>query len=93
VVLRQILSSLAPYIGMIGSRRKVRQVFDGLLAEGAPREKLMRVYAPIGLRTGGQTPAEIAVSVLAEIVAVQHGGTGEPLSWRDNPLRETSTQP
>lgn len=87
VVLRQVVSSLAGYIGMIGSRRKVRSVFEHLLAGGVSKESLARVYAPIGLRTGGRTPAEIAVSILAEIVLVQHDGSGEPLSWRDNPMR------
>jgi xanthine dehydrogenase accessory factor len=87
LVLRQVVSSPAAYVGMIGSRRKVRTVFERLRADGVPKENLARVYAPIGLRTGGQTPAEIAVSILAEIVSVQHGGTGEPLSWRDNPAR------
>jgi xanthine dehydrogenase accessory factor len=90
-VLRQVVSSPAAYVGMIGSRRKVRTVFERLLADGVPKESLARVYAPIGLRTGGQTPAEIAVSILAEIVSVQHGGTGEPLSRRDNPAREGYT--
>jgi len=85
-VLRQVVSTPAAYIGMIGSRNKVRKVFEDLLADGLPAEKLAQVYAPIGLRTGGQTPAEIALSIMAEIVLVQHGGTGEPLSWRDNPL-------
>ncbi len=85
-VLRQVVTTPAAYIGMIGSRNKVRKVFDDLLADGIPGEKLAQVHAPIGLRTGGQTPAEIALSIMAEIVLVQHGGTGEPLSWRDNPL-------
>ncbi len=84
--LRQVVDKPVAYIGMIGSRRKVRTVFERMMAEGVPAEKLARVYAPVGLRTGGQTPAEIAVSIMAEIVAVQHGGTGEPLSQRDNPL-------
>jgi xanthine dehydrogenase accessory factor len=87
VVLRQVVSSPAAYVGMIGSRRKVRTIFDRLLADGVAKEDLARVYAPIGLRTGGQTPAEIAVSILAEIISVQHGGSGEPLSQRDNPAR------
>jgi xanthine dehydrogenase accessory factor len=87
LVLRQVVSSPAAYVGMIGSRRKVQTVFEHLLADGIPKDSLARVYAPIGLRTGGQTPAEIAVSILAEVVSVQHGGTGEPLSWRDNPAR------
>jgi len=88
LVLRQLLDTRAAYIGMIGSRKKVRTVFDHLLAEGVPEGKLAQVYAPVGLRTGGRTPVEIALSILAEIVLVQNGGTGEPLSWRDNPLRE-----
>jgi xanthine dehydrogenase accessory factor len=92
-VLRQILSTPVAYIGMIGSRRKVRQVFDGLIAEGASQARLREVFAPVGLRTGGQTPAEIAVSIMAEIVLVRHDGTGEPLSWRDNPLRTVDAQP
>ena len=87
LVLRQVLTTPAAYIGMIGSRKKVRTVFEHLLADGVPGERLAQVYAPVGLRTGGQTPAEIAVSIMAEIVLVQHGGSGEPLSWRDNPLR------
>jgi xanthine dehydrogenase accessory factor len=89
-VLRQAVSAPAAYIGMIGSRNKVRKVFEDLLDDGVPEEKLAQVHAPVGLRTGGQTPAEIALSIMAEIVLVQHGGTGEPLSWRDNPLRAGS---
>jgi xanthine dehydrogenase accessory factor len=86
-VLRQVVRSPAAYVGMIGSRHKVRAVFDRLLADGIRKEELARVYAPIGLRTGGQSPAEIAVSILAEVVSVQHGASGEPLSRRDNPAR------
>jgi xanthine dehydrogenase accessory factor len=86
VVLKQVVNSPAAYIGMIGSRNKVRSVFDTLMAAGVNKDRLARVYAPIGLRTGGQTPAEIAVSVLAEIIAVQHGGTGEPMCRKDNPV-------
>lgn len=87
LVLRQVIDTPAAYIGMIGSRKKVASVFARLCDAGVPAAKLARVYAPIGLRTGGQTPAEIALSILAEISLVQHSGTGEPMSWRDNPLR------
>jgi xanthine dehydrogenase accessory factor len=90
VVLQQVLGTPAAYIGMIGSRRKVGTVFEDLLDKGASRDRLAQVHAPIGLRTGGQTPAEIALSIMDEIVLAQHGGTGEPLSWRDNPLRAGS---
>ncbi len=58
------------YIGMIGSRRKVRLVFDEMRERGVAEEKLARVYAPLGLDIGADTPAEIAVSALAEIIAV-----------------------
>jgi xanthine dehydrogenase accessory factor len=65
-----VRASGAGYIGMIGSRRKVRQVFERLRAEGIPEEALARVFAPIGLDLGADSPSEIAVSVLAEILAV-----------------------
>jgi xanthine dehydrogenase accessory factor len=58
------------YIGMIGSTRKVRIVFDRLRERGVPNELLTRVYAPLGFDIGADSPAEIAISVLAEIIAV-----------------------
>jgi xanthine dehydrogenase accessory factor len=58
------------YIGMIGSSRKVQQVFDQLLKSGATADQLEKVYAPIGLDIGADAPAEIAVSVVAEILTV-----------------------
>jgi xanthine dehydrogenase accessory factor len=61
------------YVGMIGSRAKVARIFDALAAEGAPAEWLARVRAPIGLQIGAVTPEEIAVSIVAELVAVRRG--------------------
>ncbi len=61
------------YLGMIGSRAKVAQVFGDLGKTAEARELLARVHAPIGLDLGGRSPAEIAVSILAEMVAVRHG--------------------
>ncbi len=58
------------YIGMMGSGRKVRRVFEELEAEGISREALARVYAPIGLAIGAESPAEIAVSIMAEVLQV-----------------------
>lgn len=86
--LRKVLerSSLPGYIGMIGSRRRVRATFDALLEEGFQRELLARVHAPIGLDLGGETPAEIAVSVAAEIVHYWNGGSGQPLSEKERIL-------
>ena len=71
------LRALAPrevrYLGLIGSRAKVARIYDALLAEGASPETLARVHAPIGLDLGAVTPQEIAVSILAELIAVKHG--------------------
>jgi xanthine dehydrogenase accessory factor len=61
------------YLGLIGSRAKVTRIFDALAAEGLPAECLARVRAPIGLAIGAVTPAEIAVSILAEMIAVRRG--------------------
>ena len=61
------------YLGLIGSRAKVARIFDALEKEGMPVECLERVHAPIGMDIGAITPAEIAVSILAELIAVRHG--------------------
>ena len=70
------------YIGMIGSSRKVRLVFDDMRGRGISEDKLSRVYAPLGLDIGADSPAEIAVSCVAEILAVLRGGTAKHLSNR-----------
>lgn len=61
------------YVGLIGSRAKVARIFDALSQEGMPAECLQRVHAPIGLDIGAVSPAEIAISILAELVAVRRG--------------------
>jgi xanthine dehydrogenase accessory factor len=70
------------YIGVIGSRAKVARLYDALEAEGLPAERLSRVHAPIGLDIGAITPAEIAVAILAELIAVRHGRDVAPLSMK-----------
>ncbi len=70
-VLRQALRTQAGYIGMIGSRRKTRLLLDSLLKEGFTREDINRVHAPIGIPIGGETPQEIAVSIIAEMIQVR----------------------
>jgi xanthine dehydrogenase accessory factor len=71
------LRALAPrdlrYLGLIGSRAKVARIYDALTDEGVPAERLGKVHAPIGLDIGAVTPQEIAVSILAELIAVKHG--------------------
>ncbi len=79
--LLQIIDKPAAYIGMIGSRRRVAAVFQLLEREqGLPWEKLERVHAPIGLDIAAKTPAEIAVSIIAEVVKVRRGGSALSLS-------------
>jgi xanthine dehydrogenase accessory factor len=65
----------ARYVGLIGSRRKIKLIFDNLLAAGVPQESLKRVYAPLGIDIGSQTVPEIAVSICAELVAHRNLGT------------------
>jgi xanthine dehydrogenase accessory factor len=60
------------YLGMIGSAQKIKTVFAKLTKSGMPRKKLNLVHAPIGLDIGAQTPEEIAVSILAEIISVKY---------------------
>lgn len=80
--LRAVLSQPAAYIGMIGSRRKVAAVFTLLCEEGVDERMLERVRAPIGLDIGAEGPAEIALSIAAEIVAALRGADARPLSER-----------
>lgn len=61
------------YLGMIGSRRKVRVVLDRLREKGVDESILARVHAPIGVPIGSHRPAEVAVSILAELIAVRNG--------------------
>lgn len=72
-VLKQVLQAKESYryIGLIGSRTKIRTTVEKLAAEGLQAPDYL--YAPVGLRIGGDTPAEIAVSIAAEVVAVLHG--------------------
>lgn len=66
---KRILGIPYRYIGMIGSRLKVQKTFENLAEAGVSEEKIKTVHAPIGLKIGAQTPAEIAVSILAEIIS------------------------
>jgi xanthine dehydrogenase accessory factor len=69
--LRWAVDTRARYVGMIGSRRKVISVYSELEKDGVAREKLERVNAPIGLEIGAITPEEIAVAIVAEMIAVR----------------------
>jgi xanthine dehydrogenase accessory factor len=81
------MRALAPrelkYLGLIGSRAKVARITAALLAEGMPAETLQRVHAPVGLEIGAVTPAEIAISILAELIAINRGANVDQLSMKD----------
>ncbi|HEX8202026.1 MAG TPA: XdhC family protein [Isosphaeraceae bacterium] len=74
--LYHLAPTAAPYVGLIGSRRKIRLIFDGLRHLGIPEPALARVSAPVGLDIGSQTVAEIAVSIVAELIARRNKGQG-----------------
>jgi xanthine dehydrogenase accessory factor len=69
VVLEQALKTDAGYIGMISSRRKREAIFEALMAKGVKKAELERVHSPIGIAIGGETPEEIAVSIVAELIS------------------------
>jgi xanthine dehydrogenase accessory factor len=81
--LRAAIAAKPSYIGMIGSKRRTNIVLEKLREEGADEERLNKVRAPIGLNIGAVSPEEVALAILAEIVAERRGGSGTPLSsWR-----------
>jgi xanthine dehydrogenase accessory factor len=75
--LRALTAQNLRYIGLIGSRAKVKRIYDALREEGVSPEALRSVHAPIGLDIGAITPQEIAISILAELIAVKHGKVSE----------------
>jgi xanthine dehydrogenase accessory factor len=77
--LRLVAESPAAYVGMIGSRRRVNAVLQHLLEDGVDPEAASRVHTPIGLDIGAETPEEIAVAIMAEIIMARRGGTGGPM--------------
>lgn len=83
--LRAMLPRKWKYLGLLGSRRKVAILFDKLKNEGTDPEKMGRIRAPVGLDIGAESPEEIAVSILAEILADTTSSNGRPFSeQRDN---------
>jgi xanthine dehydrogenase accessory factor len=76
--LRALTATPLRYLGLIGSKAKVRRIYDHLIEEGLSADLLKGVHAPIGLDIGAITPQEIAVSIVAELVAVKHGKIAGP---------------
>jgi xanthine dehydrogenase accessory factor len=81
--LRALIGSSPDYIGLIGSKRRTNIVLDRLREAGASPDFIERIHAPIGLDIGAVTPEEVALAIIAEIVALRRGGEGGSLSsWR-----------
>ena len=89
-ILRWAVQTRARYVGMIGSRRKVIQIFKTLEEEGLPASLFEKVHAPIGLDIGAITPEEIAIAITAELIAVrrQAAGAVPHMSWFKRTRRE-----
>ncbi|TAK07270.1 MAG: hypothetical protein EPO39_06905, partial [Candidatus Manganitrophaceae bacterium] len=82
-VLRRALATDCGYIGLLGSRRRGKAILDLLREQGVEAAQLQRVRVPVGLNIGAQTAPEIALSILAEILAVRNGRFGGSLSEAD----------
>jgi len=93
-ILRWAVQTRARYVGMIGSKRKVIQIFKTLEEEGLPAQLFDRVHAPIGLDIGAITPEEIAVAITAELIAVRRHATGAlpHMSWFKRAEREDGAE-
>lgn len=85
--LRCCLGRGAGYLGMIGSKRRTATVLEHLLEEGFDAAELGKIRTPIGLDIGAETPEEIALSILSEVIALRRGGTGMPMYHRPASLR------
>lgn len=88
---KQILNQPYTYLGMIGSRKKIAATYDRLQAEGYTKEQLDTIHAPIGLSIGATTPAEIAISILAEIIEEKSKHTSASISKELLHTKETGT--
>jgi xanthine dehydrogenase accessory factor len=79
-VLPHFVDTPASYIGVIGSKRRWAETVKLLQADGLAEDQLQRFHSPIGLELNAETPAEIAVSIMAEIIMFRRGGTGERMA-------------
>jgi xanthine dehydrogenase accessory factor len=79
--LRQLFAMSPRFVGLVGSRRHTGHHLDALRSQGLPDSEIRRIQTPVGLDLGAQTPAEIALSILAGLVAIRRGGWG---GWKDS---------
>jgi xanthine dehydrogenase accessory factor len=81
--LPNLIESQAGYIGVIGSKRRWALTRKALLDQGIPEERIRRIHSPIGLELNAETPEEIAVSIMAEIIMLRNGGSGKSMRSMD----------
>lgn len=78
-IIKRVVESRTSYLGAIGSRKTNQERMARLMAQGVPQEALARVHAPVGLDIGAQTPEEIALAIMAEVIAARYGKAGAPM--------------
>lgn len=78
-ILKEVITKNTAYVGMLGSKNKISTIMDNLLRQNIDIECLKKVYAPIGIGIGGETPEEVALSILSEIVLIKNNGSLEHL--------------
>ncbi|HHY88195.1 MAG TPA: XdhC family protein [Chloroflexi bacterium] len=79
--LPSLMKTPARYIGVIGSRKRWLHTRKALIEKGVPEEDLDRIHSPMGLELQAETPEEIAVSIMAEVLQIRNGGTGKPMKY------------
>lgn len=90
--LQKALEGEAAYVALIASQHRAKLVLDYLAAEGAPAEKLAKIYAPAGFDLGAATPEEIALSIMSQIVALRRGGAGHSLHLKGTETQTENTE-
>jgi len=90
--LEAAVRSPAGYVGLVGSKRKTILIYEELLKNDIPLERLAAVHAPVGLDIGAKTPEEIAVSIMGEIVAFREGRSGKTLAMESRYLKKIATK-
>ena len=94
-ILKRVVETNVSYIGAIGSRKTNAERVERLMAQGVSREKLAQVHSPIGLDIGSQVPEEIALAIMAEVVAARYGKAADRCGTPKGPsrrLKSSSTQ-
>lgn len=89
-ILAHLLASPVPYVGVLGPRERTRKMLEELDRDGLgfDQTRLSRLHGPAGLDLGAETPDQVALSIIAEILAVSSGRSGAPLKYREAPIHE-----